>query len=420
MRETEHSASGVDESATTDALRNLVRAAYGMHVADQIALVSVPLVAAIVFNATAGQIGLLVACQSLGQLLGSIPFGLIVDRFHARWVVMGATIISAVGFAGAWFAIATSNLVVFGLLVTLAGFGIVLFLLVALAMIPVIAGAGGVARANSRVEIPRSVMSLAVPLVVGATITSAKSDWVFAPAFIGPVYAFIVATRLPNIAPRRSASTTATTTRTRLSEGGKFVIAQGHLRAITLCSLSWNFAFSVLLVAMVPLLKDLGKDPGVFGIALASFGLAAVIGSWLAGRLSNSVEPRIVLMLGPASSVLAAGLVLAAHSSGSVAFIYAGFLVLGLGPSMWIVAQNTVRQLVTPRDMLGRVNAMIQTAIYGVRPIGAIVGGALIGATSPRIGLLAVAAAFVLSTAAALASGLRTVQTYAELELAQS
>ena len=45
----------------------------GMHLADQIALIGVPLAAALAFGASAEVIGVLVACQSLAHLLGSIP-----------------------------------------------------------------------------------------------------------------------------------------------------------------------------------------------------------------------------------------------------------------------------------------------------------------------------------------------------------
>ena len=55
--------------------RQLTRAAYGIHIADQIALVSVPLVAGLIFDAPAEIIGLLLACQSMAHLLGSKPYG---------------------------------------------------------------------------------------------------------------------------------------------------------------------------------------------------------------------------------------------------------------------------------------------------------------------------------------------------------
>ena len=96
------------------------------------------------------------------------------------------------------------------------------------------------------------------------------------------------------------------------------------------------------------------------------------------------------------------------------------FFLLGFGPSMWLTTQNSVRQLVTPAAMLGRVNAVIQTAIYGVRPLGALLGGAVAGAGSPRTALALVTLAYGGSFAAALFSRLRTVRRYDDIRLIEA
>jgi hypothetical protein len=98
--------------------------------------------------------------------------------------------------------------------------------------------------------------------------------------------------------------------------------------------------------------------------------------------------------------------------------ICAAFFIIGFGPSMWLIAQNSVRQTVSPSHMLGRVNAVIQTAIYGVRPLSALIAGAFIGATSPQAGLVLVFTAFALSFLAAAFSGLRHVKSYESLKTA--
>lgn len=383
-----------------------------MHIADQISLVAAPLAAAIVFDASPTVLGFMIACQSLGQLLGSIPFGFAVDRYNSRLAGTTAAIIACIGFGGAWLGLASTNLPVFGLMMTLGGFGIVLFVLTALSVIPAITDTNGTARANSAIEVPRSVASFAVPLIVGGLITTANAQWIFAVAAATAAGSLVVASRFPAIQPEPQETSSRTAA---LVEGGRFVGANPFLRAIAVCALLWNFAFSVLLVAMLPWLDELAEEPGVFGIALACFGLAATIGSWLAGRLADSIRPGTVLVLGPACSALAIAVVLSRPSTNSTLSIYAGFFLLGLGPSMWLVAQNTVRQLVTPRAMLGRVNAMIQTAIYGVRPLSAIAGGVLVGATTPRLGISVALGAFVLSTVVPLTTALRNIRNYEDL-----
>ena len=110
-------------------LRQLTGAAYGIHIGDQIALVSVPLVAGLIFDAPAEIIGLLVACQSMAHLLASIPFGVLVDTYQQRTLAIGASLLSLIGFSGAAAAVVFGSLLGFGLFVVLSGFGIVLFTL---------------------------------------------------------------------------------------------------------------------------------------------------------------------------------------------------------------------------------------------------------------------------------------------------
>lgn len=388
-----------------------------MHLADQIALVSVPLVAALVFDAPAQIIGVLVACQSMAHLLGSLPFGLIIDRAQARTVAVAATLISCAGFGCAAASVFAGSLVWFGVSVTVAGFGVVLFVLVSLSIVPKITDVSHIAKANSRLDLARALCSFAVPIAAGVWITAQTADWVFAVAAAGGVFAFAAIVGLPafSVAPQTTDGILS-----RIREGGQFVLRHDLLLPISLCAIFWNLAFAALLVTMVPLaVQVLGAEPGVFGIALGAFGFAAILGAWTVGRFSASVPPNFFLLFGPGSSVVAALGLYLIPTGGPVTAIYAAFFLLGFGPSMWLTTQNSVRQLVTPPAMLGRVNAVIQTAIYGVRPLGALLGGAVAGATTPKLALVLVALAYGGSFAAALFSRLRTVRRYDDIRLVE-
>jgi hypothetical protein len=53
------------------------------------------------------------------------------------------------------------------------------------------------------------------------------------------------------------------------------------------------------------------------------------------------------------------------------------FFLLGAGPILWVISTTTLRQSVTPANLLGRVSA-INIMAYGARPLGAALG-ALVG-----------------------------------------
>lgn len=400
------------------AIRNLTFAAYGMHLADQIALVAVPLVAALVFGAPAQVIGLLVACQSMAHLLGSLPFGLIIDRVQARTVAIASTVISLAGFGGAALSILGGSLVGFGAFVVVGGFGIVVFVLVSLSILPRLAQPSHLARANARLDLARALCSFAVPLAIGLIITTRTANWVFVVAAAGGLLALAAAIGLPRfpVSPPQPAGIFSL-----IREGGRFVLRHQLLLPIAFCAVLWNLAFAALLAIMVPLAVDIYlAEPGVFGIALSAFGLAATLGAFTVGRLSAVLPTSFFLLFGPGSSVAAILLLFAVAPGGSVLPVYAAFFILGFGPSMWLTTQNSVRQLVTPAAMLGRVNAVIQTAIYGIRPVGALLGGFIAGTASPDAALVFVAAAYAGSFAVPLFSRLRTVRRFTDLTIMEA
>lgn len=396
----------------------LTGAAYGMHFADQIALVSVPLVAVLAFGASPEVIGVLVACQSAAHLIGSMPFGVLIDRKQLRSLAITSALTSVAGFGGAVASIMSGTVFWFGVAITLAGFGVVLFGLTALSIVPRAVSPLHLARANASIEIPRAISSFDVPLAVGLAIDKAPASFIFAVACTASAVAVVASVSLPKFDVVQKPAKRALP---QIVEGARYVVRHRLLLPISLCAVFWNLAFAALLVIMVPAIKEIYRlDPGTFGICLAAFGLAAILGSWLSGRFSNRISPSVILLFGPGSSVLAACGLLAIQPGTQKFWLYAAFFLLGFGPSMWLVVQNSVRQLVTPPAMLGRVNAVIQTAIYGIRPLGALLGGLVAGSAGPQAGLVFVAIAYLASFAVSVFSGLRSVTSFGSLGLPSS
>ena len=60
-----------------------------------------------------------------------------------------------------------------------------------------------------------------------------------------------------------------------------------------------------------------------------------------------------------------------------------GFFLLGAGPILWVISTTTLRQTVTPPELLGRVS-VINIMAYGARPIGSAFGALLGGHLASR------------------------------------
>ena len=199
--------------------------------------------------------------------------------------------------------------------------------------------------------------------------------------------------------PRRHRATSGLPWSAPSRPGARFVVRHELLRGISLCAIFWNFAFFALLAVWAPLALGLLKlDPASMGLAQSAYGAGLILGALVAPVSSKRLPPLATLIFGPAVSVIAAALFLLAPSGNGFAFAAAGHFLIGFGPMLWLICQTTVRQLVTPAPMLGRVNATVQTAIYGVRPLGALAGGIVAAQAGLQAALLLIAASFVLST----------------------
>jgi hypothetical protein len=85
--------------------------------------------------------------------------------------------------------------------------------------------------------------------------------------------------------------------------------------------------------------------------------------------------------------------------------------LLGFGPILWFVCQTTIRQLVTPTGLLARVGAVIQVAIYGVRSVGALLGGIVAARLGFGAAMALIVGLFAASLLAVLLSSLARLRT---------
>jgi hypothetical protein len=76
---------------------------------------------------------------------------------------------------------------------------------------------------------------------------------------------------------------------------------------------------------------------------------------------------------------------------------------MGVGPILWVISTTTLRQVVTPSLLLGRVSA-INVATYGSRPLGAALGALVGGLHGAEAGLMVAAAGFLIQAAVILLS----------------
>ena len=392
----------------------LLGAAAGTHAADQLALATLPLTATLILGAGPDVLGLLVAAQSAAWLLVSLPAGAWVDRLPRRQLLIAALGLGLLASAIAVVAAATGAASLLGAAAFAGASGTVVYVLTSVSLLPSLVPSTDLPRANARLELARAIVSLAAPFVAGLLAQHLSPTWGYALAALGAALALACVLALPRV-PAPS-GTVRPSFLVAIRTGACFVLRHELLRGISLCAIFWNFAFFALLAIWAPLaLGPLGLDPASMGLAQSAYGAGLILGALVAPTASRRLPPLATLIFGPAVSVVAAGLFLAAPAYGGsntgFALAAAGYFLVGFGPMLWLICQTTVRQLVTPLSLMGRVNATVQTAIYGVRPLGALAGGLVAAQAGLQSALVLIAIAFALSALAIVLSPLARLRT---------
>jgi predicted MFS family arabinose efflux permease len=148
-----------------------------------------------------------------------------------------------------------------------------------------------------------------------------------------------------------------------------------YLRPIVLTAVLFNTAwFCVQGIYVAYAITRLNMTTGQTGMTLALYGIGMIVGSQVANVLDRRFSFGVSIIVGPIFGATASIAMLATLIWPSMLLPSLAYLLLGMGPIIWTISTTTLRQLVTPPPMLGRVTALIVTSTAGFRPIGAGIG----------------------------------------------
>ena len=378
--------------------------------AEQLSLAATPIVAVLALGAGPGEVGLLGTAQTLPFLLLSIPLGLWADRTSRLRLLVWAESLRLLAFLGLLAVLLAGglSLTLLALLGFLGAVGTVGFSVAAPALVPSLVPRSQLAQANGRLELARSVAFAGGPALAGALVAWAGASAAFVLAAALSVCAITLLLRLreparPPAAPRHALL--------ELRDGALLVWRHPLLRPVFTTSVAWNMSWFILQAAYVPYaMRLLGLDARGVGFTLAAYGAGMIVGALVARRIMGAISFGHTIVLGPLVSVLAQFTMVSTLLLPSGLLAGLAFFLFGAGPILWTISSTTLRQTVTPHAMLSRVSAIFVTGGWGVRPLGAALGG-LVGATWGEPACLVLAmAGFLLQAWVIWASGVRQLQ----------
>lgn len=355
---------------------------------EQIGTFAIPVLAVLVLDATAQEVGLLSAAETLAFLVIGLPVGAWVDRMRKRRVMMTADVVRALALASIpllwwlgllqiWYLYAVGALV---------GGATVFFDVTYQSYVPRIVQSRQVTAANSGLETSAQVARVGGPAASGGLLAVMPAPLVILATSVGYLFSFGFVASIRDDEPRHEATEHSTLVRD-IAEGVKFVFGNPLLRRITMMTASFNFfeGFVTTLLSIF-VLRTLGLSPAIYGVMAAVGAVGGIVGAVGSGALSRWIgEGRIIVVSALVSGVAAflvpsAALVpKQAVLYGAVPMLVAGEFFLMFAVVVYNVAQLSFRQRICPPPLLGRMNASIRFVVWGVIPIGGVVTGLLGG-----------------------------------------
>lgn len=166
----------------------------------------------------------------------------------------------------------------------------------------------------------------------------------------------------------------------RARDGMGLVLRHRYLRASLACVTTINF-FNFVAAALLILFasRQLGLSAGAIGLALGIGATGGVLGAVLAGPVTRRLGVGRTICVG---AVLFSAPFALLPLAGGPLWLRMGVLglvefIAGFGVMLLDVPLNALQTAVTPDAVRSRVTGAFSTVNYGIRPLGAILGGLL-------------------------------------------
>jgi MFS family permease len=203
--------------------------------------------------------------------------------------------------------------------------------------------------------------------------------------------------------------------RDEIREGLAWVLGHKHLRGNATAALLFNFfgaiANGAVLIAYGR--RELLLPTELLGFILGAGVIGLLIGSFTAGRIAERIGVgRSIILGGFLLPTMPLGLALLSAPMGPLLITIlaiAAQILAFFGAAIFHTNQITYRQIVTPKHLLGRMNASMKWVMLVGMPLGAVVGALIADSFGLRAALFAGALGIIVAPIPLLLSGISSV-----------
>lgn len=341
-----------------------------------------PLVAILSLSASAFEVGVLNAMRYVPVVVVSLFAGVWLDRRRRRPILLYTNLFRAILIGLVPLAAVTDTLSIELLYVVALGIGAltVLFDVGSMSFVPTLVDRQLLADANGRLQTSFSLAMIAGPSLAGflvglftapITLTVNAVTMLVSVLMLASLRTHEEAPALPDDRP---------TVRQSIAEGLRAVFGSRMLRNLLTQSATFNlFQNAMMTVFVVYAVRTLGLSAQLLGFVLGVGALGALAGALTANRITKKVGLGRVLFVTTLAATMSPILFLLARGDDplSMGILFVSHAIYGINLVIYNVNTLTLRQVVTPNRLLGRMNASYRMVLFGTIPLGALLGGTL-------------------------------------------
>ena len=345
---------------------------------DQVTVIALPLVAVLVLDATPAQMGYLFAFELAPNLLFSLHAGAWVDRRGRKRQLMIATdlgralALGSIPVAYAFDALTFPHMLAVGFVMgTLSVLFYVSYSSLFVALVP----RDRFVEGSSIINGSRALSYVGGPSVGGALVQALS-----APAtLVVDTFSYIVsALCLRSVDVEEPAAEAPG--KGHVVAGIRWVFGNPIVRAALGATATinfFNFVFFALFILYAT--RSLDVTPGTLGLVLGAGAAGGVLGSLVTGRISRRIGIGPAFALG--CVLFPAPLLLVPLAGGPkpvvLACLFLAEFGAGFGVMVLDISAAAISAAIVPDRLRSRASGAYMVVNYGVRPLGALVGGAL-------------------------------------------
>ena len=287
----------------------------------------------------------------------------------------------------------------------------IFFDLAYLAYVPALVGRENLGDANAKLQLSSSVADVAGPGLGGLLIQAAGAGQaiVLNAASYLISFASLAWIRGEDVSPVRSGP--AVSALADLKEGLAHVFRHPLLRSLILCLGGAIVVGHMEEPNLYPFLYNiLHLSPGTVGLVLSIGGLGSIAGAIVSRRVAARFGPGWTLAVTGAVVGTMVMLQTTARFGFAIPILAVTFLIIGVMDPIHDVTQVSLRQMLTPDRLQGRMNSVFRTVFWGAWPIGSVLGGYVGSILGPVTAILIGGAGFIVFAVVLLFTPLRTAR----------